>query len=69
MAKTQMSIVMNENFKNLLNEIQEYEMLENASQTMRFLMRFYAKYHMIPRAEHDELATKYRKFAQIKYMK
>ncbi|MCE7735641.1 MAG: hypothetical protein GPJ54_12230 [Candidatus Heimdallarchaeota archaeon] len=62
MATGQISVRLNDEMKNLMDEIQEENLLDDTSSTVRYLIRFYAKFRNIPRDILEQLYETHKPF-------
>lgn len=62
MATGQISVRLNDEMKKIMDEIQKENLLDDTSSTIRYLIRFYSKYRVIPRDMLDELYKSHKPF-------
>ncbi|MHA2030763.1 MAG: hypothetical protein ACW99A_04225 [Candidatus Kariarchaeaceae archaeon] len=55
MGTGQISVRISDDLKKVIDEIQEENMLDDVSSTVRYLIRFYARYRAVPRDILEEL--------------
>ncbi len=62
MATGQISVRLNEKMQKMMDEIQEENLLDDTSSTVRYLIRFYAKFRTIPRDILEQLHETHKPF-------
>ena len=62
MATGQISVRLNDEMRKLMEEIQDENLLDDMSSTVRYLIRFYDRYRTIPREILDQLYQTHKPF-------